>query len=104
MSQRIVITLALLFSVSVGAQAADQHFGSVLPAAAAGKVITITPQTRYVNVDNGDTVTFVRGGQTFTWNFRTLREADDFQLSSIAPAGFDTSGVQVYVDRDPTYR
>jgi hypothetical protein len=91
MIQRIAVALGLLFSVSLSAHAAE-------------KVITITPQTKYVNVNNGDKVTFMRDGKSFTWNVRTLRETDDLRLSSVAPAGFDTTGIEVFVDRDPTYR
>ena len=91
---------------AAGAHAAtlENDYGSVAPASAAGKTLTITPKTKWVNVDNGETVTFVNGGQSFTWSFRTLRETEDFQLSAIAPAGFNAGKVEVYVASDPLYR
>jgi hypothetical protein len=82
----------------------ENDYGSLAPASAAVKTLTIKPQTKWVNVDNGETVTFVSGGQSFTWSFRTLRETEDFQLSAIAPAGFNAGKVEVYVASDPLYR
>lgn len=103
------ITIAALVCtglICAGAQAAQQQsdYGSAAPASAAGKMLTITPQTKWVNVDNGETVTFVNGSKMFTWNFRTLREEQDLPLAAIAPAGFNAGNVEVYVARDPLYR
>jgi len=41
--------------------------GDPAPAAAANRTIVITPATKYVNVEGGQTVKFVVGGKTFTW-------------------------------------
>jgi hypothetical protein len=103
----LLVALLSLGCVSIGAQAAEagaSSYGSEAPQTAAAKLISLTPQTKSINVDNGETVTFVHGHQMFTWNFRTLRDADNFKLSDIAPAGFEAGGVDVYVARDPLYR
>ncbi|MRW82726.1 CzcE family metal-binding protein [Pseudoduganella sp. FT26W] len=98
------LLLAAIFAVSCAGAHAANNYGSTAPQTAAEKLIAVGPQTKYINVDNGETVTFVHGHEMFTWNFRTLHESDSFKLADIAPAGFDAGNVEVYVARDPLYR
>ena len=81
-----------------------ESYGAAAPARATAKTITITPETKWVNVNDGDTVTFVKNDKAFTWHFATLRRAEDLQLSKIAPADFMLGNVVVYVDTNPLYR
>jgi hypothetical protein len=51
----------------------------------------------------GESVTFRSGGQLFTWTFNGLdRRAVD--VSKIAPAGFPTKPLVVYVGLNPANR
>ena len=66
------------------------------------KEITITPDTKWVNVTQGDDVKFIvqQTGQSFVWNFETPG-AENFDLSAVAPPGvLAGQHVQAYVDED----
>ena len=93
--------LAIAFSVP--AHAADTY-GAVAPAAAsAGRVIDVTPTTRYVNVANGETVTIRMGGDSFTWTVATPSNVDAVPLARVAPAGTPDSSAVVYVAPSASY-
>ena len=79
-------------------------FGSLVAASAATRVITLTPATRYVNVDDGETVRFVSGTQNFTWHFDTYPGVTSVNLSTLAPAAAALHGVRVYVGGNPLYQ
>src|SRR5258706_5205311 len=51
------------------------------------RVINITPETRVVNVAEGEDVKFVNTatGQSFVWNFDAA--SPEFDLATVAPAG-----------------
>ncbi len=66
--------------------------------------IVLTPATKSVNVNNGDTVEFVVDGKTFRWHFDTFNNETNFKLARIAPAGIAADGITVYVGANPTYR
>ena len=70
----------------------------------ADREITIKPGTKWVNVNNGETVAFSVSGKTFTWHFDTLPAEDQFRLQTIAPEGVDVGAVTVYVASNPLYR
>ena len=56
-----------------------------------------------INVTYGESVTFRSGGQLFTWTFNGLdRRAVD--VTKIAPAGFPTKPLVVYVGLNPANR
>lgn len=88
----------LALALSTAAHAADTY-GAVAPAAAAtaGRVIDVTPATRYLNVANGETVTIRMGDASFTWNVATAPNVDAVPLARIAPAGAPATGALVYV-------
>jgi hypothetical protein len=81
---------SLLFLSSCGSIADTaipvRLLGDPAPASAATRTIVITPDTRYVNTEGGETVTFVANGQSFTWNFAPQGSLY-FALNEIAPAG-----------------
>jgi len=65
----------------------------------AGRVIRVTPSTRWVNVNENETVRFVVGDQSFAWQFNGSRGV--FPLANIAPSGVVSHPVNVYVGADP---
>lgn len=104
--KKLVFLLAA--AASMGAHAAGMaqpsDYGAAVAAQNAGKTIVLTASTKWVNVNDGDTVTFVRDGKMFTWHVDTLRGADDFKLSAIAPKDLMADNVEVYVASNPLYR
>ena len=62
----------------------------------------ITPDTKYFNVTGGETVQFIVGGKSFTWNFDGA-EISPFNLDRSAPAGMLDHKVVVYVAPNPLY-
>ncbi|WP_343732267.1 CzcE family metal-binding protein [Duganella sp.] len=80
------------------------EFGMATPAAAADRHITIKADTKWVNVNNGDTVTFDVNGKSFTWHFDTLHSEAAFDLAKIAPEGINPGMITVYVASNPLYR
>jgi hypothetical protein len=80
------------------------RYGQAAPADATRKEIVVTPDTRWVNVTDGETVRFVVGNQRFTWHVETYPNTTHFNLADIAPSGVDARGVTVYVASNPLYR
>jgi hypothetical protein len=77
--------------------------GDPAPPTAAERTITITPGTRYVNVEGGETVKFDAGGKTFAWNFDTGESVMSFDLNRIAPPGMLGQKVTAYISPNPLY-
>ncbi len=102
---RITIIAATLAAGAAHA-AVNPHpeFGMATPAAAADRHIAIKADTKWVNVNNGDTVTFDVDGKSFTWHFDTLHSEEAFDLAKIAPAGVNAGTITVYVASNPLYR
>lgn len=76
--------------------------GEQAPASAAERTIPIGADTKYVNVTEGETVQFVVGGQTITWDFETAQGVSSLPLNKILPAGTALDhDVKVYVAPDP---
>jgi hypothetical protein len=106
----IPTVVALTLSVSALSSMAatpDELLGDPVPAAAAAKVadrtITITPDTKYVNVQGGDTVQFNVGGKTFAWDFDGAETVQSFDLEQVAPPGLLDHAVTAYVSPNPMY-
>jgi hypothetical protein len=57
-------------------------------------------RTHAVDVQYGETVKFVNGGQSFTWTFDGA-DARGLELSQIAPSDVDTRMAKVYVGANP---
>jgi hypothetical protein len=73
--------------------------GEAVSPSQATEVITIGPDTKYVNVRDDDAVKFVdaQTGKSFAWDFDTPTWKN-LELSKIAPAGFLAGkDVEVYV-------
>lgn len=100
----LVLSLsALTFSAAAAPTYRVDLLGDPAPPTAATRTVEITPDTRYVNVEGGDTVQFLVGDKTFTWHFDVARTISSFNLQQIAPDLLDHS-VMVYVEPDPMYR
>ena len=102
---RITIIAATLAAGAAHASVTPHpEFGMATPAANADHHLTIKADTKWVNVNNGDTVTFNLDGKSFTWHFDTLHSEEAFDLSKIAPEGINVGMVTVYVASNPLYR
>lgn len=77
--------------------------GSPIEAAAAEKTIEIHPDTKWVNVDGGETYRFVVGDKAFGWAFDAPNSPDSFDLQRVAPPGVLNRPVTAYVKPDPKY-
>ncbi len=72
-------------------------FGEPAQAPSAERTITVTADTKWVNVNHYEVVRFVSNGREFTWYFDGVVQPRPFDLMQIAPAGFVDHGVTVYV-------
>lgn len=77
--------------------------GDLAPPEAAERTITITPGTRYVNVEGGEIVRFEAGGTSFAWNFDAGENVMAFDLNQVAPLGMLGRPVIVYISPNPLY-
>jgi hypothetical protein len=105
---RTALLTLVLASASAGAFAhgtshASSEYGNPAPAASAERHITITDTTKWVNLNDGDTVEFTLGERRFTWHFDTLNGAGAFDLSKIAPS-IMSGKVIVYLGANPLYQ
>jgi hypothetical protein len=69
-----------------------------------GRVIDLTPATRFVNVTNGETVTFKKGSQRFTWHVDVYSNVSEFALAKIAPHSLNFPDISVYVAASDQYQ
>lgn len=101
-----LVFASTLFAGAV--HAADTHdaawYGVAAPDHVAQRKIEIKADTRWVNVTNGETVTFVADGQRFTFHFQTYPSTQVVDLSTLAPAGVSVKPVRVYVAESPENR
>jgi hypothetical protein len=77
--------------------------GKPAPQATADRTITITPDTRYVNVEGGQIVKFDGGGKIFTWDFDGPENVFSFDLNWVTPPGLLDHVVTAYVSPNPLY-
>lgn len=99
-----VATLCLVACLSAAAQGASNLFwGSPVPVAQAGRSIVINPDTRWVNVAQGETIRFVAGSVEFGWKFDGPGSRS-FDLAQVLPAGAVTRPITVYVAGGPGHR
>jgi len=89
---------------AIGMTGTKADFGSAVSASAATETIRLAPDTKYVNVNNGDTVDFISGGKSFTWHFETFPGTTSLDLSTIAPKDLHPGAVRVYVGANPLYQ
>ncbi len=90
--------LAATFLLPAHAQSAPDFFlGTSIEASEGTRTITITPETRWVNVRLRESVRFVIGNTTFGWRFDGAG-ARAVDLQRIAPPGSSVPPIKVYID------
>jgi len=113
MKKSHIATIALLTTLLAGAAGSasafglshtSADFGAPAAAQAASHTIVIQADTKFVRVENGDTVQFDVNGKTFSFAFNTLTGETSFDLSRIAPEGLQVPQVRVYVVPNPLYQ
>jgi len=99
---------ALLLSLSLlAAGAASAHnpdllrngksiYGETVEATQTQLRVDVTKQD-YINIDDGQSVTFSNGSKSFSWRFDVLHQRARVDLRRIAPAGFVDRPFIVYV-------
>lgn len=87
------------FAVETGA---GKYIGQPGDASMVGRVVTIAPNAKWVNVVRGETVKFVdqATGQSFVWQFDTPSWAV-VDLSEAAPSALSGRHISAYVETDP---
>jgi hypothetical protein len=100
----VLATTTLYFGVALAVPPDSQSWlGSPVEGGAMGRVVRISPGTRWVNVDENEVVRFLvetpSGAQSFGWQFNGARSV--FPLSAIAPSGLVSRPINVYVGPDP---
>ena len=75
--------------------------GEAASEAAAIRTVKITSKTKSVNVAGGETIKFVAGDKSFTWNFDVPATIISFDLNRVAPAGVLDHKVRAYVKPNP---
>lgn len=88
----LAITLAAAAAAAAGAaHAADAN------ATPAGRVIDVTPQTRSINVTQGELVTLKVAGQSLSWQVNTPPNLNSVPLARLVPSAAFAQPVTVYV-------
>ncbi|HEV7914189.1 MAG TPA: CzcE family metal-binding protein [Albitalea sp.] len=95
----ILSSVMLASAAAAGAAVPVKLLGDPATSAQAQRTIVITPETRYVNVTEGEVVTFVENGQAFTWDFDS-GAISSFALNRVAPDGVLDHPVTAYVARN----
>jgi hypothetical protein len=98
-----LLALALAASAHAGAHP-DTNYASATSANTADRVIEVTPDTRYLNIRDGEVVTIRLGDTSFTLQVSPPVNVTAFPLARIAPAGAPASSAWVYVAPNPTYQ
>lgn len=97
---------ALAFALAISLNAGVSHagtirtladYGSAAHSEAAVRKVVIKPTTKWVNVTNGEAITFVVGEQSFTFHFNTYANTSSLSLSAIAPVDISVPDIRVYV-------
>ncbi|WP_295754522.1 CzcE family metal-binding protein [Undibacterium sp.] len=78
-------------------------FGNLTLETTAQRTITLLPNTKYINVVQGEVIKFTSQGKSFTWNFDTLNTFT-FNLAEVAPKEMNIENIQVYIKKNATYR
>lgn len=99
----VVFCIALFLSACVSRTSYVDLYGDPASPAGAERTIVITPATRYVNVEGGETINFAVGGNQFAWTFNVARTVHSFDLNEVAPPGVLNHVVRAYVSPDPKY-
>lgn len=95
------LVLCAAASPSVAQRTDGGLYGEAAQSSAVTREILIDPNTRYVNVKQGEIVNFDVGGKTFAWHFNGKPNVRAFDLRDIAPPDTLDRPVTVYVAVDP---
>jgi hypothetical protein len=91
-----VTSIALsVASLSALAMTNADYYGEAASPAAAVRTVVVGPNTRWVNVDQGENVKIVANGQEFAWHFNGTLPT--FNLKQIVPQGAIAQDVSVYI-------
>lgn len=82
---------------------ATNTLGRTGAASQASKIVDTTKNTKYINIECGETVVFTNGKEQFAWKFDVMGH-QVVQLAKIAPAGFSESALKIYVDKNDLER
>ena len=82
----LLAALTLASGASAAGYSSDQDLGSLGSDNVFERVITISPNAKWVNVNRDETIKFIdaSSGKSFVWSFNT--RADRVDLSKVAPA------------------
>jgi hypothetical protein len=98
------ITAALLMGSTAFAATSINDLGVQGDANSVTREVVITPQTRWVNVESGETIRFVDGaGHSVVWRFDTGSWATG-ALGDFAPQLAQGRDIKVYVAENELYR
>jgi hypothetical protein len=101
----LVLALGLAAQAQVHASTSVVDYGVVTTnPSAVGRVIDIKPETRYLNVKNGEVVTIHMGDTSFTWAVDTAYYINAIPLAKIAPAGAPATMAWVYIAGNELYQ
>lgn len=95
--------LKLAGCASIGAEPALDLLGTPATVGTGTRTLTITPQTRHVNVIGGEIIDFKVNDKAFAWHFFVASTVSSFDLKRVAPPGILDHSVIAYVAPDPRY-
>ncbi|GGC57378.1 CzcE family metal-binding protein [Undibacterium terreum] len=99
---RGIIGLAFIATaVSSLAATGSDLLGEPAPADKATRTISIDANTRYVNVEGGETIRFEINGKAIAWVFDG--SVSSFDLERVMPNGLLDHKVMAYVSPNPLY-
>jgi hypothetical protein len=101
-------TLLLSFALSTSALASGNQgqspFGAFAPNGTAMRTLTVTSETKWLNVKDGETVRFDVNGKKFEWTFNLAKQREGVvPFSKIVPDGVHAGKIAVYVAPNPRY-
>lgn len=91
------IVTSVMTTPAIGAKSYVHLYGTPAQPVSTDRTIVIRPDTRYVNVTEGDVIRFVVGDKTFGWKFDTALTVRDFELNEVAPPGMLDHPVRAYI-------
>jgi hypothetical protein len=101
----LVLALGLAAQAQAHAGASVVDYGVVTTnPSVTGRVIDIKPDTRYLNVKNGEVVTIHMGDTSFTWEVNTASYVNAIPLAKITPAGAPATMAWVYIAENELYQ
>lgn len=105
---RLALAASFLLALNAPVQAIGltgtvADYGNAAPEKSASRVITLGADSKYINVDNGETVTIRVNGKAITWTFYTFPTIFSVDLHMIAPQDVAAGAIRVYIADNPLY-